>query len=489
MRQKCHFTGGLLFCLALTGLVEKANALPAFARKYATSCVTCHESFPRLNAVGEAFRLNGFKFADDEMYIKDEAVELGDDAYKRLWPSAVWPSDMPGMPPISITLDNEASYVNANARTARSEFSFPRQGKVLGAGALGDDLSFFVEVGFMRQGAGGGAHHGAATSTEGTETSLQGWVQFEDLFGYENAWNVRLGTVGMQEMGLFTARGHNRFSITNYLYSGWTMPTPSDHNIEDGIAGITDHDDIGYTGNPFNIHAQPGIELNGFGRSWRYALGLVNGNAENPSDNNNEKDVYVQLAYKVKGLGFDGSGSEEQEGLGGSSDPWRDDSLTLSFFGYHGTSAVAIERDADSFDSLEADRFWRAGPGLLWRTGNWQCGGGIIWGRNENPFGALSGGAVNSQSWFLETSCFVKPWLVAHGRFEDLTFDLPSEVTQGGEASWPRNADQSRFVVGTKALIRPNVSLGVEGVYYTKDHRQSEDGLGNKALALLRIGF
>ena len=44
-----------------------ADALPAFARKYQTSCVTCHESFPRLNGIGEAFRLNGYKFQDDEL--------------------------------------------------------------------------------------------------------------------------------------------------------------------------------------------------------------------------------------------------------------------------------------------------------------------------------------------------------------------------------------------------------------------------------------
>ncbi|HVR87262.1 MAG TPA: hypothetical protein VMU54_23260, partial [Planctomycetota bacterium] len=48
----------------------RAEALPEWARKYKTSCVTCHEAFPSLNSVGEAFRLNGYRFPDD-LYVKE----------------------------------------------------------------------------------------------------------------------------------------------------------------------------------------------------------------------------------------------------------------------------------------------------------------------------------------------------------------------------------------------------------------------------------
>ncbi len=37
-----------------------AFAIPAFARKYQTSCSTCHNDFPELNDFGEAFKKNGF---------------------------------------------------------------------------------------------------------------------------------------------------------------------------------------------------------------------------------------------------------------------------------------------------------------------------------------------------------------------------------------------------------------------------------------------
>ncbi len=491
MSSKSCLLAVLLCCLVFAVLTENAQAMPAFARKYKTSCVTCHEAFPRLNGVGEAFRLNGYKFSDDELYIKEEPVEMGDEAYKRLWPNAIWPSDIPGLPPLSITLDSQASYDVGGTKSARSDFNFPQNAKLLGAGALGDSMSVFLELGFTRTGAGAG-HHGGAATTEGTQTDVEGWVMFEDLFGRENTFNIRVGTIGMHEMGLFTARSHNRFSVSNYLYSSWSMPTPTGHNIATLFTGDEDNaSQFDFDGNPFTIHAQPGIELNGFGKQWRYAAGLVNGNGTKYNDNNTEKDVYLQLAYKMGGIGFDGSGMGEG-GLGSGSDPWVDDSVTLSFFGYYGTSPVELKRtvsDVVVLDSKESDRYWRAGPGILWRTGNLQLGAGYIWGKNDNPFGAVSSKSVNSETWFVEANYFAKPWLIPYARYETLTLDLPSEVSSGDEASWANGADQERVVVGAKMLLRANVSLGLEGIFYLKDDRADSNDDNSMLLASMTFAF
>ena len=72
----------LVHCLALAalflGLATPASAFPIFARKYHTSCVTCHTAFPKLNAFGEAFRLNGYRMPQEtEEQIKQRAVSLG----------------------------------------------------------------------------------------------------------------------------------------------------------------------------------------------------------------------------------------------------------------------------------------------------------------------------------------------------------------------------------------------------------------------------
>ncbi len=56
----------------------RASAIPAFSRKYQTSCSTCHSDYPELNDFGEAFKKNGFKFPkDDETFVKEPPVLLG----------------------------------------------------------------------------------------------------------------------------------------------------------------------------------------------------------------------------------------------------------------------------------------------------------------------------------------------------------------------------------------------------------------------------
>src|SRR5438046_4074654 len=70
--------------------VPKTSAIPAFSRKYQTSCTTCHNNYPELNDFGEAFKKNGFKFPkDDEVFVKEPPVLLGSKAQREAFPGAV----------------------------------------------------------------------------------------------------------------------------------------------------------------------------------------------------------------------------------------------------------------------------------------------------------------------------------------------------------------------------------------------------------------
>jgi hypothetical protein len=53
--------------LAFIALVSspRANALPAFARKYGLRCSACHESWPMLNYFGQKFKDNGYQIMND----------------------------------------------------------------------------------------------------------------------------------------------------------------------------------------------------------------------------------------------------------------------------------------------------------------------------------------------------------------------------------------------------------------------------------------
>ena len=120
MRGKPFRTGKRsLPLLALVLLVFSAHrslAIPAFSRMYGTSCSTCHIDFPKLNDFGKAFKDAGFKFPkDDESMIKIPPVMLGAPANAELWPKAIWPGTIPGIPPIGLRMNNYFQYTGTSS--------------------------------------------------------------------------------------------------------------------------------------------------------------------------------------------------------------------------------------------------------------------------------------------------------------------------------------------------------------------------------------
>lgn len=67
-----------LMSYGLSGLVERADAIPAFARKYDFKCNVCHvPGFPKLNDFGNLFRDRGYQLgseADSPVY---EGIGMG----------------------------------------------------------------------------------------------------------------------------------------------------------------------------------------------------------------------------------------------------------------------------------------------------------------------------------------------------------------------------------------------------------------------------
>ncbi len=63
----------LLFIAGFISIsVQKADAVPSFARKYGTNCSACHTAWPMLNATGRAFKENGYRFPG--VQDKDRAI-------------------------------------------------------------------------------------------------------------------------------------------------------------------------------------------------------------------------------------------------------------------------------------------------------------------------------------------------------------------------------------------------------------------------------
>src|ERR1700675_2497629 len=115
----------LLFLLLMP--TRKAADIPAFARKYQTSCSTCHNNFPELNDFGEAFKKNGFKFPkDDDSFVKEPPVLLGAKAQKEAFPNAIYPGEIPGSIPISFRYFANFNYASKRPDAVAATSFTPR---------------------------------------------------------------------------------------------------------------------------------------------------------------------------------------------------------------------------------------------------------------------------------------------------------------------------------------------------------------------------
>ena len=56
---------GLWLSLVIVSANKRAEALPAFARKYGLRCSACHEAWPMLNYFGQKFKDNGYQLMND----------------------------------------------------------------------------------------------------------------------------------------------------------------------------------------------------------------------------------------------------------------------------------------------------------------------------------------------------------------------------------------------------------------------------------------
>jgi len=409
---------GFMGILALATFSRDAEAIPAFARKYETACITCHATFPRLTAVGEAFRLNGYRMpGGDELYVKDEPLILGAKAYKQMFPNAVWPSDLPGMPPLALRIAVNYTGNTGGGAPPKSDFTID-EATLLGAGSLGEDMSFFVAI----------EHHDASLSSTlnpdntisnnfDSGTALSAWLMWSSLFKNtlgENHFNIRLGTVGKQDLALPNNRPEGKITVENYLYA-------DELNIDVG-------------GN-----ASVGAELNGFGKYWRYNAGIINGDG-----GSNKKDYFADASFKIGGLGYDGTGGTTEEG-GLNTTPagyWRDDSVRFGGFYYITHTGPA------------GVKFDRVGADVRVSYKDLQIGSGYITGKNDDP-----AATEKKNIWFAEAEYFVYPWLQPYVRYEQVTSNL-HDADHG---------DKSRFIVGTALLARANVKFNLEGKTFTKN--------------------
>lgn len=124
------FSKALLLSVVFLNIIlfqTTISAIPAFARKYKTSCTTCHVAFSKRNLFGEAFRRNGYVMPlNDAHLVKEKPIVLGSEAWKDLWPESIWPGSIPESVPIAAVTNMRVSYDLQKANKGnRVEFAMP----------------------------------------------------------------------------------------------------------------------------------------------------------------------------------------------------------------------------------------------------------------------------------------------------------------------------------------------------------------------------
>ncbi len=353
--------------------IDEGQAIPAFARKYRTSCATCHYAFPMLNGFGKAFLHNGYRYpagTDPDMR-KDNPVSLGSEGYKKVWPDAIWPADIDGLTPLSVHAVGRFDYAPDETEEAKSTFEFPHELEVLYGGTIGENVSFLGEV-----------------EMENEDNEIEFAFPFAIQWDFNANWHLRIGSVSPDP-----TPDHMRLTRSHY-----------------NVASLRSRNRWRLRGD------QSGIELiavgNGAGGRGGYFFkaGVVNGQGIN--DANSAKDVYARFTYKIGGLGEVGG----TEGQGGeTSAHYIDNNLRLGGYIYKGTVSGA---------EPDEDLLVYGGDIDLWYN-RFILNGAVLF-MNSQIEGLPD---RNSLAWYAQGNLVIYPWLIGLVRYEwtdpDTDVDIP----------------------------------------------------------------
>jgi hypothetical protein len=382
---------------------QTSRSIPAFARKYKTSCATCHNGFAKLTPFGEAFRRSGYQFpgGTDAEYVKEEAVPMGAEGYKKVFPDAIWPGSIPGTSPISLLFNGEADY-NPKVDPRYTFGGLGSSIEAVAAGTLGEDVSFWGH---------------AILSSDGLELNRI-FLIFSNLIGDSYALNARVGVI---EPNLFSFSTHRA-----WMEGYWITTKPFSNDMAWSFE-----------------ETQKGIELNGMQGRLGYSAGIVEGFGSPHSD----KDYYGHVTYKIGGMPLDGV-VEGGPALNNPK-PYIDNSVTVGAFVYSGSALIGPDT------MLQSNAFTMVGGDVNASYDRYNLFGGVGIRHDNNPFvGDPLRQSANTMVWFTELDVVIYPWLLPALRFESWKSHSIDPST-GNTTSY---SDQ-QFVPGIVFLLRPNVKM------------------------------
>ena len=453
---------GFLLWVAIAS-VPRANAIPAFSRKYQTSCTTCHSNYPELNDFGEAFKRNGFKFPqDDESFVKEPPVLLGAKAQKEAFPGAVFPGEIPGSLPIAFRYSGNFSWnakqpqaLQASAFVPRTDLFAPNTFTIISAGSFGPNIAFWIDDDISAGGTGAGGGLG------------DGYLRYNDL-GHifhlpKNALNVRFGQF---ELDL-------PFSQARTIY-----PSAFDVYSETAVAGGTPCGRkvtvCQTTNNPFFLGTpQRGIEFGGFpdNGNFTWSVAVVDGTNSayglGPGlTARNTKDVYIRVSQRFN-LERDPE-SRKAIQAAGPTGPHDHTSIRIGAFYYRGENQTNFGGSQFNFLGTINEPFYRAGGDIRFKYRNkFELFALGLVGHDNNHFvdtaspGSITNApAVTYTGGFAGSNFWVYPWLITYMRYDFV--NSPTDFANGISQFRTRN----RYSPGFQVLVRANIKVIGEYQYH-----------------------
>ncbi len=468
IRKKKGYKFTLLLCSMVASVVlgsKESLAVPAFARKYHTACSTCHLAFPVRNGFGEAFRNNGYRFPGDtdEEMIKEAPIQLGQEAYKNVFPDAIWPSDIPNMPSFGLLGTTKVSTLRKTStidptKKIYKDTNFDSELAIYFAGTLDNHISYFGDF--------------AVNNT--TASAQLGRLLM--LWNVKPGVNVALGDVGFPELFTLVTTQSNYGGANGYSTA---LPNP-DKGIELRIAG-----DTGATGG-YSLTA-------GVGRNTRSFA--PNDPAIYPADSRSLTDSrFVRGTFKIGGNGLvsGGGGSLGNNAIG------LDNAVVfgVNFFN-SGQGSSTLNSDVVPVQATDGiangiSKHAYAGDitvnyGHFRAIGQYAQFTEVL---NENlvteldatgtPTGnILLPGTVNygkRTALSLEGDYWLYPWLFGVMRYEHLQDNLNGKI--------------NKVIPGVGALIRANAKLGIEYVAVQENTLATlNTQAGNSINVYAQLGF
>ena len=445
-------TSILAALLVTFGDLREARAVPSFARKYQTSCQTCHTVYPALNPFGEAFRRDGYRFPSqngsvDSDSVKADMIPLGQEEYKKTFPDSVWPDKIAAAVPLSAMVNGTlaVNFPDHDAHDAAGQTfnwgNFVGEFHLFGAGAFTDNLTYFTQL---------------TIPTDGTIDIETAYLLWNDIAGpdhFFNLWMGRLMGPSLTSFGLHSSYLNDTFTPAVTIV-GLYNPTGS-MTLGQG------HTD--------------GIEANGIvAHRFDWSLGWIASTMAPGLAAPDSEDFYAHIGVKSGGVALDGEGKYGPN-VPDPMKPWAEKSITVDAFAYHGMNVLDNGtgtvpggsanpvRQRDGFEAIGASARGQY-DSLIVTTGfqlehhHKPYQGTAATPDTATPPGAPTPGTPDfsdAKGWvqYDEIDYVVFPWLVPGVRTEltRLTF----------EGSNP--ASLFRLVPGVATLVRPNIKVTVTG--------------------------